>query len=377
MELKDQLDSLALSLEGKSKQEVKSAIEAFEVKNKEAIDSQVKEVKDAFEVKLNSMQEQYDAMAVELDKKSKKEAQTGDVIKDAINANFNEIKSVRKGKSIQVKAVGDMTLSASLTGDQPRDYNFDVVSAPSPLVNVSDLAGNVAISGGTYTFVRVAKGEGSISAQTEGSAKSQIDYDYTMVDVNTDFIAGYARYSKKMANNLPFLESSLPVELRRDYSIAENAAFYAVINAAATASAQIITGKNKIQMLINEVATLEGLNYASTGIVVTPADFYDILTTEVSTGAGYGLPGVATFDNGQLRINGIPVFKATWLAASKYFVGDWSRVKKVTTQGLGLDFSEEEGTNFVKNEITARIEAQVAVAVEQPAALIFGDFTAV
>lgn len=376
MELKDQLDALAVSLEGKSKQEVKSAIEAFELKNKEAIDSQVKEVKDAFEVKLNSMQDQYDAMAVELEKKNKKEAQTGDVIKDAINANFNEIKSVRKGKSIQVKAVGDMTLSASLTGDQPRDYNYDVVSAPSPLVNVSDLAGSVAISGGTYTFVRVAKGEGSISAQTEGSAKSQIDYDYTMVDVNTDFIAGYARYSKKMANNLPFLESSLPVELRRDYAIAENAAFYAVINAAATASTQVITGKNKVQMLINEVATLEGSNFASNGIVVTPADFYDILTTEVSTGAGYGLPGVATFESGQLRINGIPVFKATWLAANKYFVGDWSRVKKVTTQGLGLDFSEEEGTNFVKNEITARIEAQVAVAVEQPAALIFGDFSA-
>lgn len=376
MEFKDQLDALAVSLEGKSKQEVKGAIEAFEVKNKEAIDSQVKEVKDALEVELKSMQEQYDAMAVELAKKNKKDAQTGDAIKDAITENFSEIKSVRKGQSIQVKAVGDMTLSASLTGDQPRDYNFDVVSAPSPLVNVSDLTGNVMISGGTYTFVRVVKGEGSISAQTEGSAKTQIDYDYTMVDVNTDFIAGYARYSKKMANNLPFLESSLPVELRRDYAIAENASFYAVINAAATASAQIITGKNKIQMLINEVATLEGLNYAPNGITVTPADFYDILSTEVSSGAGYGLPGVVSFDGGQLRINGIPLFKATWLATNKYFVGDWSRVKKVTTQGLGLDFSEEEGTNFVKNEITARIEAQVAVAVEQPAALIFGDFSA-
>lgn len=376
MDIEVKLKELGVTLEGKSKQEIKSAIEAFELKNKEVIDAQVKSVKDALEVELKSMQGQYDELAIELAKKSKKDSQTGDAIKDLITENFDNIKSVRKGKSIQVKAVGDMTLGASLTGDQPRDYNFDVVSVPSPLVNVSDLTGSVMISGGTYTFVRVVKGEGSISAQTEGASKSQIDYDYTMVDVNTDFIAGYARYSKKMANNLPFLESSLPVELRRDYAIAENASFYAVINAVATASAQTITGKNKIQMLINEIATLEGSNYSSNGVVVTPADFYDILTTEVSSGAGYGLPGVVSFDNGQLRINGIPVYKATWLAANKYFVGDWSRVKKVVTQGLGLDFSEEEGTNFVKNEITARIEAQVAVAVEQPAALIFGDFSA-
>ena len=196
-----------------------------------------------------------------------------------------------------------------------------------------------------------------------------------MVDVNTDFIAGYARYSKKMANNLPFLESSLPNELRRDYLIAENAAFNTVLAGAATASA-VVTG-NKIERLISEISALEGINHIVNGVVISPADYWSIMVTEKSTGAGYGLPGVVTFDGGVLRISGIPIYKATWLAANKYFVGDWSRVKKVVTEGLSLDFSESEGTNFVKNEITARVEAQVALAVEQPSALIFGDFTAV
>ena len=270
-----------------------------------------------------------------------------------------------------------MTLGASLTGDQPRDYNFDVVMTPGQMVNVSDLVGNVSISGGTYTFPRESGSEGAIAAQTEGSAKSQIDYDFTMVDVNTDFIAGYSRYSKKMRNNLPFLESFVPRALRRDYAIAENSSFNTVLAAAATASTEIITGKNKIEMLINEIAKQEGLNYSVNAIVVTPADYWDILKTEKSTGAGYGLPGIVTLDGGQLRINGIPLVKANWLAANKYYVGDWSRINKVTTEGLALDFSEEEGSNFVNNNITARIEAQVALAVEQPAALVYGDFTAV
>ena len=375
MELKEQLEALTLKLEGKSVVEVKSAIEAFELKNNEVINNQIKEVKESFEVQLKELQNHADKLDVKLQEKSQKEMVKGDAIKSAINENFDSIKAVRKGQAVQVKAVGDMTLGASLTGDQPRDYNYDVVSVPGQALNVSDLAGSVSISGGTYTFVKVVKGEGSIGAQTEGSAKTQIDYDYTMVDVNTDFIAGYARYSKKMANNLPFLESSLPNELRRDYLIAENAAFNTVLAGAATAST--LTSGNSIERLINNIAVLEGINHIVNGVVISPADYWSIMVTEKSTGAGYGLPGVVTFDGGVLRISGIPIYKATWLAANKYFVGDWSRVKKVVTEGLSLDFSESEGTNFVKNEITARIEAQVALAVEQPSALIFGDFTTV
>jgi len=375
MELKEQLEALTVKLEGKSKDEVKNAIEAFETKNNEAIANEVKAVKDELESQLKSLQDHADKLDVKLQEKKADEVKK-DAVKSAISENFENLSKVRKGNAVQIKAVGDMTLG-NVTGDEPRDYNFDVVLVPGQLANVSDLAGNVSISGGTYTYVRETGGEGSISAQTEGDSKSQKDYDFSMLDVNTDFIAGFTRYSKKMKNNLPFLESFIPKALRRDYMIAENSAFNSVLASDATASTEIITNQNKIEMLIAEIAKLEGSNYSTNGIVVTPADYWDILITEKSTGAGYGLPGVVTSEGGQLRINGIPVFKATWVAANKYFVGDWSRVNKVTTDGLSLDFSEEEGTNFVKNNITARIEAQVALAVEQPAALVYGDFTAV
>ena len=378
-ELNDALSNLKTELEGKSKAEAKNAIDAFEVKFKEVVNDQVKSVQDEFEAKLKLVQEHADKLDVKLQEKSKAQEAKGDFLKNAIKANFEGIRSVEQGAvkkfRTEVKAVGDMTLSASLTGDQPRDYNFNVVSAPSPLVNVSDLVGLRRISGGTYTYVRVVKGEGSISAQTEGSSKSQIDYDYSMVDVNTDFLAGFARYSKKMANNLPFLESSLPIELRRDYMIAENAKFQTVLAAAATAST--LTAGNEIERLLENVSVLASANYSANGIVINPADYFKIITTEKSSGAGYGLPGVVSIDGGVLRVNGIPVYQATWVAEDKYYVGDWSRVNKIVTEGMSLAFSDEDGDNFVKNNITARIEEQNALAVEQPAALIYGDFTTV
>ena len=375
-EIKSALDAIKLQVETKGTAqalEVKGLIDALEAKMTADKDAAVEGLK----ADLAAVQAHADKLDVKLQAKVKSEDKSDALVK-SISENFVEIKEVRKGKSIQVKAVGDMTLGANLTGDQPRDYNFDVVLNPSQLLNVSDLAGSVSISGGTYTFVREnGAGEGAIAAQTEGSSKGQRDYDISMIDVNTDFIAGFTRYSKKMANNLPFLTSFIPNALRRDYAKAENAAFNTVLAAAATASAQIITNKNKVEMLINEIATQQDLDFSVNGIVVRPSDYWDILKTEKSTGAGYGLPGVVTQDGGVLRINGIPLYKATWLAANKYFVGDWTRVTKVVTEGLSLEFSEVEGTNFVKNNITARIEAQVALAVEQPASLIFGDFTAV
>lgn len=381
--LQAELTAIKNGLESKTAVEVKSAIDAFELKlsasNKNQFETELKAVTDALEVKfaadLKAVQDHADKLDLKLQANAVVTAKD-DVLVKAISDNFDGIKEVRTGKSVQVKAVGNMTLTNNLTGDQPRVYAAEVVAIPSQLLNVADLVGSINIDGGTYTYPREGAGEGSITSQTEGSAKSQRDYDFTMVDLVTNFIAGFARYSKKMANNLPFLTSFIPTALRRDYAIAENSIFNTVLAAAATASTQIITGKNKIEMLINEVATLEGLNYNANGIVVRPSDYYDILKIEKSTGAGYGLPGIVTLENGQLRINGIAIYRANWLAANKYYVGDWSYITKVVTQGLSLDFSETEGTNFVNNNITARIEAQVGLAVQQPAAIIYGDFTA-
>lgn len=379
MESKDfqaELKELATALEGKSKEQVANAIEAFEAKNKEAIDNSVKEVKDALEAELKAVKEHANQLDVKMKEKEVKKEAKGDVIAGLVSKNFDVIKNV-SGKSEFKTEVKDMTLGNALTGDQPRDYNFDVVKRPMQKVNVEDLAQSITISGGTYTYTRSTLASGSVADQTEGALKNQLEYDYTMVDANTNFIAGFAVYSKKMRNNLPFLESTLSMDLRNDYWRGENAAFQAILAAEATASTEIITGQNKIEMLIAEIAKLADNDFSANAVVVRPSDYYDILITEKSTGAGYGLPGVVTFDNGVLRINGIAILQATWLPANKYYVGDWSRVRKVVTEGFSFAVSEDDSDNFRKNNITARVEAQVTLTVEQPDALVYGDFTAV
>jgi hypothetical protein len=374
-----ELANIKSGLETKTATEVKSAIDAFETKLTTSIKSQfeteIKSVREELETKFNAdlakLQDHADKLDMKLQEKAKGEANAQvDAIKSLIKENAEKIASVGENNKVRLKAVGNMT-TANFTGEEPRDYNFDIVKFPSQMVNVADLVGNISINGGTYTYTVEGAGEGSISAQTEGSAKSQRDYDFTATDVSTNFIAGFARYSKKMRNNLSYITTAIPELLRRDYWKAENSAFNTVLATDATDSTEIITGSSKSKMLINEIGKLENANYMVNGIVVRPSDYLDILKT-----AKMDLESAVTYENGILRVAGVQVFKATWLTANKYFVGDWTRVNKITTEGLSLEFSETEGSNFVNNNITARIEAQVALAVEQPLALVYGDFTA-
>lgn len=358
-----------------NKTALEGQIKALETKLSDAVEAGVKQATDALQLEIKAVQDHADKLDVKMqgqakDQEAKKVGKL-DQLKGLIKENSDLITSVSKGNAVEVKAVADMT-TANLTGDEPRDYNFDIVAFPSQKVNVADLVGSVNIGGGTYTYTVEGAGEGSIGAQTEGSTKNQRDYDFTTVDVTTDFIAGFARYSRKMRNNLSYITSAIPGLLRRDYFKAENAAFNTVLAADATASTEIITGSTKTKMLMNEIAKLEDADYDTNGIALRPSDWMDMLKT-----AKQDLESAVTYEGGILRVAGVQVLKATWLAANKYYVGDWSRVNKINTEGLSLEFSDSEGTNFVKNMITARIESQTALAVEQPEALIYGDFTAV
>lgn len=375
--LQAELSAIKTALETKTVAEVKSAIEAFETKmntsNKDAFENELKEVKDAFELQIKAVQEHADKLDLKLQSKAVETKDT-DFLTKAIADNVDSIKTVSKDKGFQTKAVANMT-TANLTGSAPKTYNFDIVTLPSQMVNIEDLARAVSAENGIYVYTRETGAEGSIGAPaSEGGAKSQKDYDFTAYDVTTDFIAGITRYSKKMRNNLTYIVNSIPALLRRDYYKAENAAFQTILAAAATPSTEIITGKTKAEMLINEIGKLQDADYDATNlIVVKPTDYLSILKT-----AKDDLAAAVTYDGGVLRVAGVQVMKASsWLPANKYYVADWSRVSKVSTEGLSLEFSETEGSNFVNNNITARIEAQVGFAVEQPAAVIYGDFTAV
>ena len=189
MELKEQLEALSSKLEGKSKEQIKADLTAFEEKNNELIKTSIKSVREELAAEMKAIQDHADKLDVKLQAKQKEESNVNtDPLVKSISDNIDKIKEVRKGNPFETKAVANMT-TANLTGTAPRTYNFDIVKFPSQKVNIEDFVGSVSAPNGIYTYTVEGAGEGSIASQTEGADKNQRDYDFTSIDVSTNYIA--------------------------------------------------------------------------------------------------------------------------------------------------------------------------------------------
>lgn len=374
IEVKAALDSIkeqALNLSQEAKNEMKALADDLQAKNATQTEA------------LEAMQKHLDILDLKSqEKKSSNVTATfeSDVVGE-IKSNFDNIKNVTKGKSasLELKAVGTMTSAGNITPANAivNTYQSGIAMIPGQVLNFSQLVPTVSSATGAYVVYRETVGEGAIATQTlPNDIKSQIDFDTAPITYNATYLAGFAKYAKQMAQDLPFLTSWLPTALRREYFIAENARFHTALAAAATAVPAGTLG-NEIERIIKVIALLEIKNFSANGVVIHPADWAKIAITEKSTGAGYGLPGIVTITNGQLAVNGVNVYKANWIPANKYCVGDWSMAKKVVVDGLKIEFFEQDVDNVQRNVITARIEERNVLAFDRPDAFYYGDFTAV
>lgn len=388
-ELKKELEAIEKNLEGKSldqvKAEIKTAIEEKGFAYHEATEEKfalLEKANETLTADLEKAKEDLTKVDAALAKKVQEQIESKGfegAWQEMITKNRDMILDARGKKEINLELKADMTVANTVTGSAVRTVSPGESLLPYQTVNFRELVPVMQSATGIYVFYREAAPTGAPARQTEGSAKANIEFKTVEVTVNAAYLAGFVRFSRQLATDLPFLQSGLPSKLVREYYKAENADFYATLAAAATASTEVITGKNKVEMLINDIAKLEEAEYIVNGIAIRPSDWWDILKTEKSTGAGYGLPGLVQAENGQIRLNGIPLIRATWVAADAYIVGDWTYAQRLTVAGEGLNvrFFEQDANNVTENKVTARVEERNALVVEQPAAFTLGDFTAV
>ncbi len=294
---------------------------------------------------------------------------------EAFEAKQAEIKEFQKNKNakltIDLKAVGTMTTSANLTGDGVATYNSRQGLVPAQKINFRDLIPTAVSPTGLYVTYRETGTEGSIGIQTEGNLKSQIDYDLTEVKVVSDYIAGFARFSKQMMFQLPFLQNTLQRMLLRDFYKKENATFFSAASSAATGSTTTSASVDAEQ-LVDWIANQLDANFEASFALVSYAQWADLLKTKP---ADYSVPGGFVIDaNGNVRVAGVPVIGASWVTNDKALIIDASYLERVETEGLRVEFSYEDSDNFQRNLVTARVECFEDINIMRTDALIYGTF---
>jgi HK97 family phage major capsid protein len=309
----------------------------------------------------------------------KKAKSFGDSFADAMTEAFEskqaEFKAFAKDRNakltLELKDVANMTLGNNLTGDGQATYNTRQGLVPSQKINFRDLIPTTQSPTGLYVTYRETGSEGAITVQTEGNGKGQIDYDLTEVKVVSDYIAGFARFSKQMMFQLPFLQSSLQRMLLRDFYKKENAQFFSVVSQAATGSTTT-SATVDAEQLVDWIANQLNANFNASFALVNYSQWARLLKTKPSD---YSVPGGVIIDPaGNIRICGVPVIGASWVTDDKALIIDSDFVERVETESLRVEFSYEDADNFTKNLVTARVECFEDINVMRTDALIYGDF---
>jgi HK97 family phage major capsid protein len=355
-----------------------SANALVSVKNE--VSTMVEKSIDSVKAEIKAVKDEMDRQAEEVSRKSAAKVSTksiGEQIAENLDSSMaiaeKELKSAGGSFTMNLKAVGNMLLSSSLTGDSVATYAQNQAILPSQKLNFRDLMPTVQSATGTYVTYKESGSEGAIVAQTEGAAKGQIDYDLTEVKTVNAYIAGFATFSKQMMKSLPFIEQTLTRMMLRDFFKAENASFFSTVSTAATGSTAVGGLTNDVEEIIQLIGNQKTANFNASYALVSPAQMARLIIATFAKGYYAGAGAVVLNGVGGLTIFGTPVFEASWVTDDKVLIFDRDYLERVEVEGLNVTFSYENGTNFTQNLVTARIECYEAVNLLLPTAAIFAD----
>lgn len=282
---------------------------------------------------------------------------------------IQEFQSNKNAKLTFELKVANMTSGAHVTGDVVQGYNPRQGLVSSHSFNFRQLIPSISSPTGSYVTYRETGSTGSISVQTEGQPKTQIDYSFTEVKQVSNYIAGFACVSKQMMYNLPFLNQTLPRMLLRDFYKKENDYFYGAAYLAATGNATL-SGVNDAEELLSAIANQRNADFEPSFILINWDDWQALLKT-AKNDQGYSLPGGVTWDsNGNLKIAGVSLIGASWVTAGEPLLLDTSMIERIETESLRVEFSFEDNDNFRRNMVTARVECFEELNILRPDSII-------
>ena len=378
MEIKDVADAIKIELDAKEKS-FNSTIDSVKADVTAKLEEKSNEV-NTLKAEIKVIADRAEELDLKLSKAKESEAKKvksfGEQLKEQVDNEFGNIEKAMKSQSgsftLELKTVGNMLLSSNLTGDSVATYNQRQAILPAQAINFRDLMPAVQSATGTYVTYRETGTAGSISAQTEGNAKSQIDYDLSEIKTVNAYIAGYATFSKQFMKSLPFVEGTLTRMLLRDFFKAENSAFFTTVSGAALGTTTT-TATDDVEQIVQLIANQKNANFVASYALVSPAQMARLIISTYTKGYYAGAGAVVLNGAGGVTIWGVPVVEASWVTDDKVLIIDRDFLERVEVEALNVTFSYENSDNFIKNLITCRVECYEAVNLMMPTSAIFAD----
>ena len=319
-----------------------------------------------------------------------------DQVVGLLKVNEEKLIAMKNGDSktnirMTMKAVGDMTIGGSTTGQLPqaeRESGITRIVRRNPfildLVNVGSITSNL------WEWVQQANAEGAPGMTAEGAAKAQIDFELVLASAAVRKVTAYIKVSKEMLDDIPLMESEINQELAERINLTIDAQLLSgdgtgqnltgiLANAVAFVPGSFATGQgNEVVAPINADVLRVAINQISIAlfqpnyIVMHPSDV-TAMDLAKSVDGHYVLPPFSTSAN--TIVKGIPIIANTGVTEGDYLVGDFSKAGVRFREGLTFDVGYEND-DFTKNFVTILAEARLVQRVKSNhyPAFVKGDF---
>lgn len=288
--------------------------------------------------------------------------------------------------NFQVKAVGDMSLSnVTDAAVSVRTQRPGIITNPQRKQHLGELLPRTSITGDLVYLKDNGPGEGSIAQVAENTTKPQIDFDLIEVTAPANYIAGWARVSRRFMTTVAGATEYLTQKLTEAYYLAEDGL---LLNGTGTApqmlglntsgnftAATSLAAAADFTQLVLGVGQLAALERNPDLIILHPDNLYSLMVNVASGSGEYTQPGVVQLTpDGRMSIAGVPVISTTAQTAGTYTIIDRSGILIGVLEGLNVRFFEQDGDNVRTNKITVRVESNIALAVFATTYVVKGTF---
>lgn len=388
--LKKQLDQIGDLVDSKIEKAFHAAKDNANGEIEASLKSEISNLTNSYNEKFEAATKRMDA--IEMESKKTISGATTKSFKAAIEESLKNgsIDAMLKGNSnaarFEVKA--DMTMAADFTGVVAGEtvvpnIKFD----PSRSTHIRTLLPIGSTDAQTIRFPKESAYADNAAATAQGSTLGQSDFNITATSVNVEKIGTYMRLTEEMLADTPQLTSYLSARVpgkvlsaedneilngdgsspNLDGLFTDGAAFSAGSFALAIESA------NEFDVLTVALNQLNLSNYQADTILLNPTDFHKIVLLK-STANEYLRNQI--IQGVQPAIMGVPIVLSTAVTAGKFLVGNLSLATQLWIRdGLGIEFSREDSTNFRDGFVTVRAQERVALTNYAPNAIVQGTFS--
>lgn len=280
----------------------------------------------------------------------------------------------------------------TVTGDDATvapDRKPGVVPGATALLTLESFLPSMPTISNSIEFTRELTFVNNAAEVAESGAKPETEITFELVPMPISTIAHWVRISKQLSQDAPALaayinnrmiygvDRRVETQLGGGNGIAPNISglqkagnFTAHAYTAAALGAVL----PKLVLIRKLIADAWAAGYPADAILLNPADWAGVEIELLTTAANQ--VRVSTDSAGNTRLWGVPVIQSIGVAADTLLVGAFSQATTVhNRQGVVVDLSESDATNFTSNLITIRAERRLALTVDRPAAILGGDLT--